>query len=261
MWQDIQDIVEVEMMLSGPPGTGITEAEKTQIDTRLATLEGHTLSDFLTGAPADAQVPVYDAGTDTWAPGQQTNGIPRIANSGVEVNTGVGTLDFSGAFDVTVPGDFPSWAVVAPSFGTGAGTFAEGNHTHPLPDTQRYPISSPGSIPTIFGARDLVTRNVGPLTAGATTMVEVTARLHAEGVSDDALAHLYIKIGGTTYSSSSVPSVVPNTFVWGVNAQWTWEAWAQITATTAITFGVDWQSGGGLSVKSGYMLVRRTSDR
>ena len=268
MWRDLEDITEVEMMLAGPPGTGITEAEKTEIDTRLTTLEGHTLSDLLDGEPADLQVPVYKAATDTWEPGQQTNGIPRIANSGLEVNTGVGTLDFSGAFAVSVPSEFPTWAVVAPNFGTGAGAVAEGSHTHPLPVSQRYTLASPGSVPTISsGERDLISQSVGSFTEGVPTLVEVEGFVFAEGVDDPARCHLYIEIDGTRYSSSAVPYTEPFTWEWGVNAQVWWKASATITrasggsATRNVTFGVQWVEWGGLSVKSAAMWVKRTAYR
>ena len=271
MWRDIDDIVEVEMMLSGPPGTGITAAEKTQIDTRLATLEGQTLSDLLDTPPTTGQVPIYDGTSGTWSGGTMPGGITTVTEQGVIVNSATRVLDFyTDGFTVETISGFEGaegWARVSPNFGTAAGRVAEGNHTHDYPLPERYDLASPGSVPTIYSTTSLITANIGPFTEGLRTVVEVDAHIDAEGVDDPARCNIIIEIDGTSYSSAVVPRTEPFTWEWGVNSERSWQAAKAITratggaSTRTVTLKVQWIEWGGLNVKSAWMNVKRTPER
>lgn len=264
-WTDIEDIVDIDMMLAGPPGTGITSVEKTTIDTRLTTQENNGLEDHpnvtITGTIDAGQVLVAD-GAGGWDNAAIPNGID-IANATVLITDNAGYLDFSEWFDVTDNGD--GGAAVFPKVGTTAATLAAGNTVPTLPSKTRYDLASPEAVPVISsGRRQLISQSVGTFGVGVPTLVEVEGYLVAYGSADPAQFDLYITIDGSESNSAGVPRVEPLVAEWGVNGQWAWQAATTITrasgdaASRTVSFGVDWRGGSGVKVVSAWLWIKRS---
>lgn len=268
--QDMNDVVEVEMMLAGPPGTGITAAEKANIDARLIAVEGMAfgdLSDVDTTTVVDGNTIVYSGGA--WAPGSVAGSLSEVYDkTDTLVVTDATRLTAKSGVTARVGLTDPNWAVIEADIGTGAGQVAAGDHLHPLPAVQRYDMPNPGSLATIYsGTPTLITASVGTFAVNVPTLVEVDAHIDAEGVDDPARCNIIITIDGTTYSSAAVPRTDPFTWEWGVNGERSWQAAKTITraagqpGSRTITLAVQWIEWGGLNVKSAWMWVRRTAYR
>lgn len=254
-WTDLEEINDVEMVLAGPPGAGITALEKTELDSRLTAVEGRGLGGL---ADVDDSGRAVGANILRW---DSTAGVYLVEPQGATL-----TVADTASIDLTLAGTALS---AAANFGTGAGQVAEGNHLHPLTAEQRFSHPDPAALPNISSGGDtvLITQTIGPFALDTPTRVTVRGRVYGEGIDDPANAHLFIRIDTSTARTSDISMVEPPRFEWGVNSVFPWEHSLVVTRTGAeastrtVALGVVWSGGGSLDVKAAWMTVETTAYR
>lgn len=240
------------------PAGSVTPMAWIDVQNRLAAVEGLGIVDLsdvdLTGL-ANGMALEWDADDDVWRPRVPALSVDAQSSGGDITRFGpVRVFAFINGLTVTQDPEYPTFALVAPIFGSGANTVAEGNHTHtnPLPVFEPYAATAAMS----GGNRVLVTKAV-TLAAGISYVVVARVRATVRGAdAGAAYFRLALTIDGNTRTSPSGAGAfravqgVPFEKEW-VHAQTITGTGAAITVSATITY----DSGSGFYPDAGELEI------